>query len=1262
MRLTKVTLAGFKSFADKTEFRFDEPITGIVGPNGCGKSNVVDAIKWVLGERSAKSLRGDAMLDVIFAGSAGRKAMGAASVTLTFDNPVVRPEAADPLERRFLGVDTEEVDVTRRLYRDARSEYLINAKKCRLRDVKELFMDTGIGTNAYSIIEQGRVDAMLTANPVERRRIFEEAAGVAKFKARKIEAARKLEKSEVNLVRVREQLSNTERRLRIVRGQAAKARKFQELDARFRDLRQSVALEQYHELQERLAGLTSRITQLEEQRSGMVEIVSDLEDAKRAAEVARHETQAAQRALEQRRVELEATRRHAEQRRELTQRNLTDVQEHVGEDRERRDELGQRRDELAGQVEVAAEAIGHASERVDAVERQVQELEAARARQQEAALGARQRFDRVRESIERAETQRSQTTARIESIGGRANGLTEQLERLDGRADQLERETETCVAAMERAESDRRAAQERVDAIETRLAEHDRAAATLGQQHASLSEQLAEGRHEQAALESRLHLLEEMHEAREGLAEAVKQVLDAPERFVGVQGLLADAIDTDRRHATVVEAALGRDGQLLLVDRFEDLERLQPELRELPGRVGFLVLDRDGVDDDDQPSAPVPGWATPLLSLVRVQPFAEAAVRRLLRRTVLVWDRNAAALLAAGPLRGWRFVTHAGEVIDADGRVIVGAASTESTGTGWLSRRIERTELQTRVGELATQIGEQTARLGTLVSETAERQQQLDAATEQLHDARHTVVEAQYLHQRLANDRERLAREQAGIGAEREELAERLSSLEEERGGLGSVLRDLIAAVAAHAGEDEACRVALAETQAETDRVQDQLAAAKLELGEAGGALEAARRERRHLELRHEETERQRELCAEQLNRRLSQIEQFEAAIADADQEIESANRAMSVAENDHAEREAEVIAADRTLEEAAAKLETARHRASQLERDYHAVELSRREVEIKREAIEERAITELEIDLPATYAGYPALRAAEDFEPIDQPAAEEEIRALREMIRKLGNVNLDAMEEESQLEERNDELIRQVEDIDEAVAQLQELIARLDETSTTRFQTIFEAIRQNFAGPDGMFRKLFGGGSADIMLLPDDEGRVDWLTSGIEVRAKPPGKEPRVISQLSGGEKTMTAVAMLMAIFKSKPSPFCLLDEVDAALDDANVERFCKVLLPFLDQSHFIIITHHKRTMQACDQLYGVTMQERGVSTRVSVRVEDVSEDGELSKDALVASEPVAAVEDMTTNGTTRPEPPLIEIETKPSEKMRSQLERALD
>ena len=391
MRLAKLVLSGFKSFADTTEFRFDEPITGIVGPNGCGKSNVVDAIKWVLGERSAKSLRGGAMLDVIFAGSAARKPAGMASVTLCFENPLLAesllatlerredetpllyqetdPETGEPIERivdrravrnRRLPIDADLVEVTRRLTSDGKSDYLINGKKVRLKDIRDLFLDTGIGNDAYSIIEQGKVDAMLLANPVERRAILEEAAGVARFRVRKVEASRKLDAAERNLVTTREQLANTERRLRIVRGQADKAKRFQELDARRRFLRRELSLDLYHELYERLKGLTSELAALESEKSQLVAALAAAEDAKQDAEIARHEVETEQHRLEQRRLELSGAEAQARQRAEFAKRTLDEARTALDEERGQLERLGSESQALAAEAVRADEALARA--------------------------------------------------------------------------------------------------------------------------------------------------------------------------------------------------------------------------------------------------------------------------------------------------------------------------------------------------------------------------------------------------------------------------------------------------------------------------------------------------------------------------------------------------------------------------------------------------------------------------------------------------------------------------------------------------------------------------------------------------------------------------------------------------------------------------------------------------------------------------------------------------------------------------------------
>ncbi|MCI0630293.1 MAG: chromosome segregation protein SMC [Phycisphaerales bacterium] len=1306
MRLAKVTIAGFKSFADPTEFRFDMPITGIVGPNGCGKSNVVDAIKWVLGERSAKSLRGDAMLDVVFAGSAARKPLGAASVTLTFDNPIVEkksqvsdfksqidgdldagsddPDAASderspreawrseedggrapllqPSSRRFLPIESPHVSVTRRLYRDGHSEYLINDHKCRLRDIKELFMDTGIGTHAYSIIEQGRVDAMLMANPIERRAILEEAAGVAKFKARKIEAARKLERSEVNLVRVREELANTERRLRIVKGQAVKARKFREMDARYRQLRVDLALDLYHELRERLAGLTSQISSLETKRHEMVQMLAALEDQKQQAEIGRHDLQLQQRDLEQQRLELGAGRKHAEQRRDLTQRNIAEAQQQLADDRSRLATLSTKVDTLNAEIARAHAAIADATQRVAAAEQLVNTLSDQRSALQQAIVQAKDHHEHAVEAASRTAHVKSQLAGRLTAFDARANSLNEQLTKLDARLTQLDAESKDCESNRARSDADLQAAAVDTQSLNAQLVEHDRAAAALGEKQTQLTERLADARHHRAALASRLHLLDEMHQAREGLADAVKTVLNDPDRFPAVRGLLADAIDTDRQHVHLVEAALGSNLELLLVNTDGDVSWLAPLIGQLQGRVSLLSIAHPSLPLEREIAvAATVTEATPLLSLINTQPHAREAVANLLRNTFMVQDL-AIALSLAATHPSWRFVTRQAEVVESDGRITCGRAAVEgatlSGGDGWLSRRIEIAELRAKVSELDTQVGSLNAELESLLSQSAQAEQTQQTLDSRLRAAQHKVVEIQYQTQRLGNDFARIHREHSALQAEQADVAQRLDYLSTER-------RDLSQKLQAHSDafvqQQEAAAAAhsqLQGAQAKFDAAQEHLTAAKVELGQAGQILETARREHRHLELTLEDSTSQLELCRQQVHRRLSQIEQYEAVIAEADQDIVRSDSRLSELGERQTALHVQLRAAADVVAQAADRLAAARAQASHIDRDYHAVELSRREAEVKRENLEERTLTDLEMDLSQAYVPYRSTREEDGFQPIDREAAQAEIDGLREDIRKLGNVNLDAIQEETLLEERNVDLIKQVHDIDTAVNQLQSLIQHLDESSRKRFEGVFTSIREHFAGEAGMFRKLFGGGQADIMLLPDEQGNIDWLESGIEVRAKPPGKEPRVISQLSGGEKAMTAVALLMAIFKSKPSPFCILDEVDAALDDANVDRFCKILVPFLDNSHFIIITHHKRTMQACDQLYGVTMQERGVSKRVAVRVEEVAHDGKIHQSAINRADtegpgtsfPVA-------NGQVH-EPPV--IDTEPSRKLH-QLEQAL-
>jgi len=1265
MRLAKLRLSGFKSFADETEFAFDAPITGIVGPNGCGKSNVVDAIKWVLGERSAKSLRGGAMLDVIFAGSAARKPLGMAAVTLVFDNPIleqprgaaavvdsgaedacvasvasVAPELAgealgdgvgddtegfdgaeaptirrEAVRHRALPVDHDTVEVTRRLHADGKSEYLINGRRVRLRDIKELFLDTGIGNEAYSIIEQGKVDAMLRAQPIERRAILEEAAGVAKFRVRKVEAARKLEVAERNLVQVREQLSGTERRLRIVRGQAEKARRYRELESERSRLRRTLALDQYHEYRDRLAGLTSRIAQLESERSQVERLAVEAQTELDQIHLDREAAQSARRALEESRLEALGAVKQAEQRSELAARSLQEAEQAAREDaRHTHDlealagELSVRCDELDQQLAAAAEGAADA-------DRESATAGLARAEAISAASDAVRVLDRLRDDMATAERDHASLQGRRHSLDERFAALEEERRRLAGRESRLRERLEAHQEARRTAEQRAVEAETEAAGLRAEVGEHLRMVAALGHRQAETAARVGELRQERSAIESRLQILEEMRASREGLARGVREVLDAGDRLPGVIGALGELIESDREHASLVERALGADLDLVVVERLDDVAATLDRWRSLDGQVRCVARECDTERHATEAHrAPPVAEATSLLAFIRPSMAVDAMVHRLLGDIWVVPDLATARRLAVGALAGARIVTRDGEVIDRDGTLRLGATTTAAPERGILARRAEIGELQAQLAAVGNELALLESEAASLLAEGDDARRRQTEVDRRLSDAQRRAVESRFHADRTRQLEAREEHELSAIDDERRVLVDRAAALERDRASFDAAIVEAERSIESsrHAVEShrsEADRAAAAAT-----RAAETLAAANARLAEASTRMESLRRERRLAGTDLDEARRRAAAAFEQQERRAGQIERLRDTILEADRTRADAGGRVDSAIRAIADIESALESLQQRLSQAASHMSAARDSVTRVERDFNAVEMSRRELETRRELLEESVQREDGIDLGEHYESHLQERRADGFVAIDRDAANARVEALRDELKSLGNVNLEAIEELTELQRRFDELGAQVGDIDDAKQRLERLITELDEVSRRRFHETFTAVRDHFGGTSGTFRMLFGGGSADIFLLPLEEtGEVDWLESGIEIRAKPPGKEPRVISQLSGGEKTLAAVALLMAIFRSKPAPFCILDEVDAALDEANVERFCATLRPFLERSHFVLITHHKRTMQACDMLYGVTMPERGVSRRVAVRFDQVGEDGRI-------------------------------------------------
>ncbi|MEX2387225.1 MAG: chromosome segregation protein SMC [Phycisphaeraceae bacterium] len=1273
MRLAKLTLAGFKSFADKTEIRFDAPLVGIVGPNGCGKSNVVDAIKWVLGEQSAKSLRGGAMMDVIFNGSSTRKPSGMASVTLHFDNPVVEdrgaaglgdqgsgsesPDPASPAEprtsnpepHRLLPIDLDQVAVTRQLYRDGTSEYLINGKRARLRDIKELFMDTGVGTDAYSVIEQGRVDVLLQANADERRSIFEEAAGISRFKARKKEAIRKLDRTEQNLALVRQRLEDNERRLRSVKMQAARARSYQEYTARLRELQLQYSLAEYHKLQTQLTGLTDDLEQAEADRARAARLLAEHEQALNDAEVERQAIQNRQKQLDHDRLQQQSAKEKAQQREQFARTSLAEVRQHIERDTHRLEELAQRREQLTKELAEQQQDVARLTQQQQGSAAKLDEAQQRYRELQHDLNEKRSSLEDDKNGITDLMRRTAQLHNQINSLDAFEKNLVATRQKLDQRAESIAEQLDQYLTSRDEAQAKLAEAEKLLEQEKAQLEKQNALGQQFDAQQRELAQRLAEAKEKRSALDSRRNLLQEMQDKQEGVSDPVKAVLarsEGEDTFRFVRGLFAELLETDVEYASLIETALGDYQQALVVDRLADVcsnDAGRAAIDSLAGRVTFLAIDQPPL-----PSLAAHGLASdtlparrPLIDLVRYPDWLGPVVWRTLGRTLWTSDLESAMLLRSTLPAGYRFVTEAGELLDADGRVYAGPLNQASGGL--ISRRSELTALQSQIAELDDAIARDQQQLSELSDHAAHVAKVANDLRQSIYETNSVRVELNSRLENLASQIASLEKEQPVIASETEQIHKQLRDTNAQRDTHRDEAEKLEQDSAARQERVKAVEAQINELAGEVEQAREAVTAVRVEASKLSEQLSSAQRQVRHAEIASADVQRQHKVIEDQLAGAHSRIDELQKAEAEAKQQAEAADAELQelVTHCELIQRKLDQV--NESMRGFREQAKQQRGEAEQVEARLHKLQVRQRELEVKIDAVRERAHQQLDLDVTDAYQQ--ALASQQSAEPtsvggsdddadfnadaqpadpfdIDWSAVETEMTELRQKITRLGSVNVDAIQEQDELEGKHDELADQVQDIEDARQQLENLIRQINDDSRKRFETTFNEIRENFAGPQGLFRKLFGGGKADLFLKPDEAGNVDVLESGIEIMAKPPGKEPCAISQLSGGEKTMTAVAMLMAIFKTRPSPYAILDEVDAALDEANVERYTQVVKSFLDHSHFIVITHHKRTMQACDMLYGVTMQERGVSKRVAVRLDQVGSDGQIAREALEAAD----------------------------------------
>jgi chromosome segregation protein len=1250
--LKALEIVGFKSFADRTRFEFPPGITVVVGPNGSGKSNIVDAIKWALGEQSVKSLRGQEMADVIFNGSSSRRAMNSAEITLSFDNT-----------KRQLPVDAPEVHITRRVYRGGEGEYLINRSPARLRDIRDLLSGTGMGRQAYSVIEQGKVDVLLQSSAQDRRVIFEEAAGISRFKVRKVEALRRLERVQQNLLRLSDIIDEVEGRLRSVRTQAGKARRYKQHTDRLQELRTQVAQVDWRRLSEQLSGIEAQLQSLGQEHGGALAEAENVEAQQLDAD-----NQLAALVEEIRRVEAVGA---------VEREKIATVESAIEHERNRAGDLAQEiarhRRQLAAMSARAGDLqqqLRDAADSLEAAEQNHREVARRLAEAERAVTDLTASLDRLRGENEQSRAayleQTRQAAALDSEIGileSRASAAAAVCQRCSARTAELEAALGALHGQLEDLRQERARLTDEAQRQASALAEAKERLDGLRARQAAGQKELSELRERQSGAAERAAVLEELIGRYDGLEAGVKEVLQRaagpqPAAFSSVVGLLADLLRVSVEAAPLVEIALGEAAQHVVATASPELlELLETESSRLGGRVGFVWLDGDcphlrpseGEKGDRHHLCAAPGTDRRLVGpfrqmvpvpffpidlegqpgvLGRADRFVEADARlsslaaRLLGQTWFV-DKLATALKLAQSVCGaaipaahpgetpapeaaragetpapqLRFVTAAGELLQPDGTLIVGP---RNAAVGLISQRSQLRSLRVLLGQLAASIEAADGAAGRLADDidaqqallerrAAEHQQAIDALTEN----RVALSAAEGRQSQWDQQRAALDQELGDARQQQDSAAARLADSQQKRAPLRaataemeSVLRRLAEQIAA---------------------LEDRRSAQERETTDVKVELAKSEERMRNLHVRRCQVEESRQ-------ERDRAIEEAAERLAESSRRAEAGRRAILQAEAQLADLylrkealAAEVVARTNRREALQARRnalapETQRIRARlrKIEEQTHAADLSANEVRHQRTSLADRLREDYRIELA---------ELDRHFTPEEQhqrEAVQQEIEELRQKINNLGNVNLEALAELEELESRHQSQVDQHRDLVSAKASLEKIIEKINADSRRLFAETLETVKGHF---QTLFRDLFGGGRADIVL---DEG-VDILDSGVEIVARPPGKEPRSISLLSGGEKTMTCVALLLAIFRSRPSPFCVLDEVDAALDEANIDRFTQVLKDFLAWTQFIIVTHSKKTMICANTIYGLTMQESGVTKQVSVRFEDVSDDGHI-------------------------------------------------
>jgi len=1183
--LTKLELHGFKSFVDATDVSFGNGITAIVGPNGCGKTNISDAIRWVMGEQSAKQLRGEAMDDVIFNGSARRKPIGMAEVTLTMLN-----------DKGILPTEYTSVEIGRRVYRSGVSEYVLNKQVVRLKDIKDLFFDTGMGSHAYSVIERSMVDNLLSDTTGHRRFLFEEASGITKYKQRKKEALNKLDATQTDLVRVTDLLVEIEKEIGSLARQVAKARRYERLRGEIQDLDLRLSALKHE-------GLISREKELAEEhqaesvRRESAQTELNTRDAAlqtiKIEQIAEERTlAAAQQALAERAAARASAQHEAlvlKERGSGLERRIAELNDELTRATERLTELAAREEDLRGQVASLEAAEIASRETLTAREADLAALEGVLKETRAEAIGVKQlALDLFQaESKERAEVERARE--RLSNLAERREAAQAALALLAERLDRTASETADAQNEVTQNETALTAAKAHAAALEARGHELESEGARRAEAESAL-------RAEVAAVGSRLSTLEELKRAYEGVDEAVKSAL-AEHREKGAVGLVADVLDVPAEWLDAASAALGPALSAVVFTHTKALtEAAEALVGKDKGRVAFLALDRAQaiaetyVRASGQRYAEAASWGgmTPLASVVRAKNGADALVPALLSG-VFALDDEKEARRASELYPEFTWVSRRGTVF---ARGVVTAGRAQDADRGLLRREHEIQALAGEHAALETRVADATAARTAWAGERDAWQTETRAHGGELARLREAWQAGKARIEALERERAQAETERQARLDETVAVAHDEASVTDQLTTLEAALEEITGKSSAQSGEAQSIEQRLAGLEAEREALATQAQTARTEWHGATTRLSGLKEDLARCEVSARELAQGRAVREGERVAALDRQAETEGGRKTAESSLEGLLAKEAEARTTADEARKRTLGKREIVQAEEESLRGLRHEANALAELVHTLEVQRLNARSELDRTLERLMVEYDVEL-TTYVPEPW--DEEKHGAWDMEKADERLAAVRERFKGLGPVNLLALEEYTRKKDRFEFLTTQVTDLQSARNQLLEAIEKINSTASQLFLDTFAEVQTHFTDT---FATLFVGGSAELRMIGDDPLECD-----IDIMARPRGKSFQSISLLSSGERALTAIALLFAIYLIKPSPFCLLDEVDAPLDEANVDRFVALLRRFSDKTQFIMITHNKKTMEAAGALYGVTMQEPGVSKLVSVR-----------------------------------------------------------